>query len=468
VPQLPSEPSLEHLRGQAKRLLRAVRAGDPAADIVPGHHPRPPAPEEFRLADAQLVVARAYGFPSWPRIVAHLEVIARYTRVPHRRPVDDGSLADRFLTLACLTYGADDPSRPARARELLTAHPELPHTSLAVAAAVGDPEAARPRLADARRPGGPHDWEPLLYLAYSRASGDGALAVARMLLDAGADPNAGYLWEGLPSPFTALTGALGGGEGDQPAHRDALALARLLLEAGADANDAQAIYNRSWTPGDEWLELLFAHGLGRGSGGVWHRRLAPAHPSPAELVQDLLLWSTLYGMTDRVRLVLRHDVDVDAHGTRHPIMRGHTALVQAVLDGSAEIAAALRAAGAREPELDAAGRLQAALMAADRATAERLRGAPVRPDLVARAAELGRSDAVRALVAFGLDVNHRGRATALHEAALRGDQKLVDLLLELGADRTITDLDYHATPAGWAEHGGHPALAAHLKRDSPL
>ena len=32
------------------------------------------------------------------------------------------------------------------------------------------------------------------------------LGAARTLLQAGADPNAGYLWHGLPTPFTVLTG----------------------------------------------------------------------------------------------------------------------------------------------------------------------------------------------------------------------------------------------------------------------
>jgi ankyrin repeat protein len=498
MPRLPSDPSLEHLRGQAKRLLRAIRTGEPSAwaetageigdpgepaspelraaaagdpdapvgdlarDLVGRYHPRPPAPAEFRLADAQLVVARAYGFASWPKLASHLAVVERYSRVPHRQPTDEGSLADRFLVLACLTYGADDESRVHEARELLAAHPELPSMSLCAAAAAGDAEAARPLLAGARREDGPHRWEPLVYLTYSRVSGEGAVAVARLLLDAGADPSAGYLWEGLPSPFTALTGALGRGEGDPPPHPYALALARMLLEAGADANDAQTIYNYSWTPGDDWLELLYEFGLGRGDGGVWPRRLGSAHPTPAQLVEDLLLWSLRNGLTERVQLILRHPVDVNGHGTRHPLMQGRSALEQALLDGSTEMAEALRAAGAREPELDAGQRLEGALMRGDRAEAERLRGAPVRPGLIARAAELDRADAIRLMAEHGLDVN-AGRITALHEAAVKDNRPLVDLLLELGADPNIRDAEYDATPAGWAEHFGHTQLAAELR-----
>jgi hypothetical protein len=51
----------------------------------------------------------------------------------------------------------------------------------------------------AGRPGGPFAWEPLLYLTYSRIGGGpgrSAVEVARLLLEHGADPNAGYLWEG--------------------------------------------------------------------------------------------------------------------------------------------------------------------------------------------------------------------------------------------------------------------------------
>ena len=101
-------------------------------------HPDPPA--ELKLADAQLVVARAYGFPSWPKLHAHLESIDRYSRSPHKAPTSDDA-ADEFLRLACLTYSSDDPARWEAARAMLT--PELARRSLHTAAAAGDLEAAR-------------------------------------------------------------------------------------------------------------------------------------------------------------------------------------------------------------------------------------------------------------------------------------------------------------------------------------
>ena len=109
------------------------------------------------------------------------------------------------------------------------------------------------------------------------------LEVARLLIAAGADPSAGFLWRGNVPPFTALTGAFGDGEDgtNQPPHRDRDALARLLLEAGADPNDEQTLYNRHFRPDDGHLELLLAYGLGQDKGGPWFRRLGDRLHSPA-------------------------------------------------------------------------------------------------------------------------------------------------------------------------------------------
>lgn len=66
----PVHPNLEQLRHQAKDLLRDIRSDD--ADAVAGlrkHHPRAIDPDQAKLADAQLVLARIYGLPSWTRLV---------------------------------------------------------------------------------------------------------------------------------------------------------------------------------------------------------------------------------------------------------------------------------------------------------------------------------------------------------------------------------------------------------------
>jgi ankyrin repeat protein len=85
-----------------------------------------------------------------------------------------------------------------------------------------------------------------------------------------------------------------------------------------------------------------------------------------------------------------------------------------------------------------------------------------KPHLIIRAAELGRPEAVKLLAELGFDVNFRKRLTALHQAAFNGNLELVRLLIELGADPTIEDSSYHATPLGWAEHGNQPEVADFL------
>ncbi|MES2180025.1 MAG: TIGR03067 domain-containing protein [Gemmatimonadota bacterium] len=78
---LPTRPNLEHFRGQAKTLLAELRTGDlAAAQAFIDHLPkaRDLSAEQarsagFRLADAQSVVARRSGFPSWTALTRHVE-----------------------------------------------------------------------------------------------------------------------------------------------------------------------------------------------------------------------------------------------------------------------------------------------------------------------------------------------------------------------------------------------------------
>jgi hypothetical protein len=66
----PVRPNLEQLKHQAKDLLKAIRQGeDSAIADLRQHHPKQIEPSEAKLADAQLVLARSYGLPSWPRLV---------------------------------------------------------------------------------------------------------------------------------------------------------------------------------------------------------------------------------------------------------------------------------------------------------------------------------------------------------------------------------------------------------------
>lgn len=82
---LPPQPSLEFDRKEAKALLRRLqdREADALARAL-AHHPtlgRAPS-DEFALADAQLIVAREYGFSSWPRLVQYHAQLERQRHAP--------------------------------------------------------------------------------------------------------------------------------------------------------------------------------------------------------------------------------------------------------------------------------------------------------------------------------------------------------------------------------------------------
>jgi hypothetical protein len=479
---LPDNPSLEQLRKQAKDLRDLARAGvSGALALVAAHHPDGAHP--VGLAGAQLVVARHYGFTSWSRLKRHLEIIERYRRVPDE-VAEPATPADRFLALACLRYGGDDvPARWERAAHLLADQPGIARSSIHAAAAAADEAGVRALLQDdpalAGHEGGPYGWEPLLYLMYARhdlaVSEAATLGTARLLLDHGADPNAGYLWHGLVPPFTALAGALGSGEGDQPEHPHAFALASLLLDAGADANDGQVLYNRQFGDDDRHLVLLLDHGLGRGDGGPWRARLGHTMDSPAELLRVQLWWAIVHNLRDRVRLLVSRGADFrspfQVSNGRPSWARtsdGRTPAEVAALAGCPDVAEWLVGQGAVRPARAGADGLIAAVLAGDRDAAARL-GAYAdaartqRPGLIVWAAARRNTGAIVLLAELGFDVNALARTdvpmeqaweTALHQAAAHGDVQMARLLLDLGADPDIKDTRFDSTPLGWARHFG--------------
>src|SRR5258708_39667734 len=71
--KLPTRPNLKHLRGQAKALLTAFKAGDPQAVRDFTDHHLDHLTDAVGLASAQLVVARKSGFSSWPKLVHYVE-----------------------------------------------------------------------------------------------------------------------------------------------------------------------------------------------------------------------------------------------------------------------------------------------------------------------------------------------------------------------------------------------------------
>src|SRR6476646_950817 len=76
MPRLPENPNLEHLKKQAKDLLRQLQANDPNAfemlrQFLPeaeGKNDVEIAAMGLKLHDAQSCIARSYGLPAWKNL----------------------------------------------------------------------------------------------------------------------------------------------------------------------------------------------------------------------------------------------------------------------------------------------------------------------------------------------------------------------------------------------------------------
>ncbi len=266
---LPSRPNLEQYRKQAKELARASRAG--AADAIARihrHHPRftasnSPAPARVSLADAQLVIAREHGFESWPKIAAHIESLRIARAVAS---LDDPVAA--FLRAAVVPRDDSHVSGTLEEAEaILARYPEVARANIGAAALLADEATVRGFLArdsaNANSPGGPYEWDALLHLCFSRylrldaARSEAFVRTARALLEAGANPNAGWYDKpfqpcGKPEFESAIYGAAG------VAHHPGVT--RLLLEYGADPNDGETPYHAPESYDNTVMRILLESG----------------------------------------------------------------------------------------------------------------------------------------------------------------------------------------------------------------
>jgi ankyrin repeat protein len=212
-------------------------------------------------------------------------------------------------------------------------------------------------------------------------------------------------------------------------------------------------------PDDSHLELLFEFGLGRGDGGPWKRRLGEAAENNEQMMARQVLWAIDHGFDGRVRLLIRHGVDVSC-----PLADGRTPAEHAIAAGRLDLLADLRAAGATIPAVTDAEQLIGLLLAGDRAASDAfVRNHPdVLPTLLRSSPALVRqartAQSVTTIVRAGFDVNSRhGGPTALHEAAFNGDVPLITALLAAGADPSLLDHEHRSTALGWAQYGNQPA-----------
>jgi len=210
--------TLDNLKKEAKRRLKALRAAAAA--------------DRSNLSDVQHALAREHGHESWTAMV---EAVTREQGTDS--PRGDRARAEivaAFLGFACWdhhVHGKGVHGRCDRAAgRLLAQHPEIARDSIYTAVVCGQRDevgrliAANPEVACAS--GGTRGWTPLLYLCYTRFTHqpaiDSAVAIGRMLLDAGANPNDFYM--AGSARYTALVGVAGEGEQDSPRQPQGAAL----------------------------------------------------------------------------------------------------------------------------------------------------------------------------------------------------------------------------------------------------
>lgn len=137
IPQpLTARPSLEKQRKRAKTLLRAVWEGDPEAEArVRLWHPKAPTSALMRLADAQLVVAREYGFASWAKLKHKIESLTLSSVERFVRGVEGGDLetvTGLLETEPSVRASINEPLGPFGSTMAILARANLPMLDLLV------------------------------------------------------------------------------------------------------------------------------------------------------------------------------------------------------------------------------------------------------------------------------------------------------------------------------------------------
>lgn len=385
--RLPKQPSLEQLRKQAKDLLEQYRAGDPAA--VAEIHRFERRPDPFALNDAQRVLARAYGYESWPKLKAFV----------------DGT---NIARLAAAVQVGD----VAQVRVLLGARPELVAMDMA----------------------GNDEHRALHYAVLRRDA-----PMVKLLMEAGADARKGIF------PHRDATSALAIAKDRD--YNDIVAvieeeerLRRAEMSCpNATISPVQDQINHAISMGDnaEAIRLLQADGsliqaCDRDGG-------TPLHVAAQEANEEMVTWllsrrakarkQDLNGLTPLDRAVLAADPR-NQHAKRFP------AIAKRLLDHGAEVT--IRAAVA----LADASRIRE-LVSADPALLREINW--MKGGLLTLAVNHGHAEIVRLLLDLGADVDERVMLDELEEptpswgtplwyAALAGQSDIAELLLDRGAD----------------------------------
>ncbi|MEM9160261.1 MAG: ankyrin repeat domain-containing protein [Verrucomicrobiota bacterium] len=474
--KLPENPSLEALRNKAKTLVRSLRSKERSAlGAFLMYHPKllgktvdDIEPAKFGRREALLVIARQYGFGSWPRL---------------KRYVESAQFSFQEKVRAFVDVAME--GKTGRAKALLQETPRIEKADIVTASILGDAGFVLPLLGGdpslATREIGPKKWALILYVAYSRfhheseERAEGLLLIARALLEKGTDANASHQWLAyndkvrLPVLYAASDVA------NNPR------LTELLLQKGAKPNDGESLIHCCEHRNKECVELLLKYG------GDLNQRDETYGETPLSFVlgrDDLSVidWLLDLGADPNVRCGKRKENALHQACRRgcelrliekmlrlgaDPLMEnseGVTPFAFALRHDRAEIVALFHERGYDyEPCIE--DRLMECFQKSDTDGFSDL--SESEPEALGRlvvqeseslieAAAFGSLEMVKLLVEAGANLAARSivdSTTALHAACWRGRSEIVAYLLQSGAPVDIRDEMHDSTPLGWLFFG---------------
>lgn len=409
----------------------------------------------------------------------------------------NAELATAFLENACADpLLANGPAAHLRrsntALRMLRRYPEIAHHGIHTAVVCGDLEAVERILAErpeaAAEPGGPQRrrhlkeleqlWTPLLHLCYGRlplaAASDNAVAIARLLLDHGANPNDHFEVGDGPHRYTALCGVAGEGEDDAPPHPQREALSRFLLDRGADPYDTQLFYNTHFHGNILWiLEPLYERAAKIG-------RPFDADPEWSGINIGGYGRGARYFLTEAIaqnnfelaEWLLKHGANPNAAPPPHPSQPKHSLHEEALRRGHHEMAELLVRYGATPSQYVREG-VEAFTDVCLRLDENEARALIAQhPEYlhstvpIFTAAKRDRADVVALLLDLGtpIEIADESQIRPLHVAAYSDALNAAALLIERGADLEAVESNWNNTPLGFATYGNRRRMIDLISR----
>lgn len=452
---LPSRPNLEQLKNQAKDLLKSLKLGDASALArFAEHHPKSSAAHagEMALADAQLVIAREYGFSSWAKLREHV----------HARLIE----TENPLELLKQAFHSDDA---ALFRKLLERYPEMKTRINDPVAAFNSPIIHHVRsreMLDVLIDAGAdlnlksNWWAGGFGLLHSAEPDLAKYAVQRgAVVDAHAAARLGMI-DRLRELVAADPSAVNsrGGDGQTPLHfASTVEIAEFLLDHGADM-DIRDVDHES-TPAQYmirdrqeivrflvkcgcWTDIFMAAALG-------DIELVRKHLDEEPECVGMRVSEEFFPMVGGKSGGTIYQWTLGWHVSPHEVARnfGHDEVYRLLMDRSPANVKLLAACWAGDE--DAAQSVIEKNLGLVSTLAESDRRQ------VAHAARNNKTSAVKLMLKVGLPVDtvSQHRATPLHWAAFHGNADMTRAVLDFNPPLEKTDGDFQSTPLGWAVHG---------------